>query len=188
MGVHIETIRRLARNREIPAFKVGRGWRIRMDALLKWADTQQIQSHQSTILVVEDEKAVRTVFRRVLEKHGCRLIEAADGTKGLDLLDHDRVDAVFLDLQMPVMNGADFLRELQRKNIAVPVTLITGYPDSDLVVEAGRYGPITLLIKPIETEQILQALKNMLPGTYQLAGKPDTGGTRDEKETLQTAP
>ena len=63
---------------------------------------------------------------------------------------------------MPVMTGPEFLRELQKKNIHVPVTLITGYPDSDLVVEAGRIAPVTLLVKPIEKDQILQTLSNML--------------------------
>ncbi len=177
LGVHTETIRRLARSGEIPAFKVGRGWRIRMDALLKWADTQQIQSHQSTILVVDDDKAVQTVIRRILEKQGCRLIEAADGTEGLDILDRHRVDAVFLDLQMPVMTGPDFLRELLRKNIDVPVTLITGYPDSDLVVEASRCGPVTLLVKPVEKEQLLQALEKMLYSSNHRPNKLNRSGS-----------
>jgi excisionase family DNA binding protein len=163
LGVHIETIRRLARTGGIPAFKVGRGWRIRVDSLLKWSDTQQVQRPQPSVLVVDDDKWVQTTFRRILEKQGCRFIEAAGGNEALDILDHEKVDAVFLDLMMPAMTGPEVLQELRKKNIEVPVTLITGYPDSDLVMEAGRYGPVTLLVKPVEKAQLLQALQRMLP-------------------------
>jgi excisionase family DNA binding protein len=169
LGVHVETVRRLARNNEIPAFKVGRGWRIRRDALINWEDTQQYQSRQGTILVVDDDSAVQTVIRRILEKQGYRCIEAEDGAEGLDMLHRNRVDAVFLDLQLPVMTGPDFLRELRSDHMDVPVTLITGYPDSDLVVEAGRYGPVTLLVKPIKRGQLIQAVRNMLPGSVQFS-------------------
>jgi FixJ family two-component response regulator len=85
------------------------------------------------------------------------------------MLHRNRVDAVFLDLQLPVMTGPDFLRELRSDHMDVPVTLITGYPDSDLVVEAGRYGPVTLLVKPIKRGQLIQAVRNMLPGSVQFS-------------------
>lgn len=176
LGVHTETIRRLARNGKIPAFKVGRGWRIRLEALLKWADTQTYQDNQSTILVVDDDKGVQTGFRRILERQDCRHIEAANGDEGLDILGRERIDAIFLDLQMPVMTGPDFLREMHKKGIDVPVTVITGYPDSNLVVEAGRFGPVSILVKPIEKEQLLQALKNMLPTRFVLSTNPVEGG------------
>jgi len=162
LGVHIETIRRLARNSKIPAFKVGRGWRIRMDALLKWADTQPIQSHQNTILVVDDDNAVQTSMRLILERLDFHVLEASDGAGGLTLLAQNEVDAIFLDLQMPVMTGPAFLMELRRRNIDSPVTLITGYPDSELVMEASHFGPVTLLVKPMQKEQILHALKSMI--------------------------
>lgn len=176
LGVHIETIRRLARGSEIPAFKVGRGWRIRMDALLEWADTQQIPSDRSTVLVVDDERAVRAVVGRILEKRECRLIGAATGAEGLDILARVRVDAVFLDLRMPVMTGPDFLGELRRRGVDVPVTLITGYPESDLVVQAGRYGPVTLLVKPIDRAQLLRAFDNMIAASNPSAARPVRSG------------
>ena len=159
LGVHIETIRRLARNGEIPAFKVGRGWRIRMDALLKWADTQQLQSPQNTILVVDDDEAVRKTIRRFLERRNYHVYGAADGIEGLACLEGQSIGLAILDLKMPVMNGPEFLKEARSRHANLPVIIMTGYPDSDLMAEATQYGPFTLLAKPVDLKQLLQAIR-----------------------------
>ncbi len=176
LGVHVETIRRLARNGEFPAFKVGRGWRVQRAVLLKWAETQHFPNNRNAILVVDDDIAVLTVMRQILERQNCRVLEALDGARGLALLDHQPVDAIFLDLQMPEMTGPEFLRELRRNHLDLPVTLMTGYPDSDLVMEASRHGPVTLLIKPMQKQPILQALRGMVGGSSGLAHETGRGG------------
>lgn len=163
LGVHDETIRRLARNGEIPAFKVGRGWRIRMEALLKWADAQQHPVQQRTVLVADDDASFRTFIRSMLESRACRVIEAANGAEGLAMVDQHAIDAVFLNLRMPIMTGPDFLQKFRRTHETTPVTIVTGYPDGDLMMEAARYGPVTLLVKPIDRKMLLQALDAKSP-------------------------
>ncbi|MCP4688128.1 MAG: response regulator [Desulfobacterales bacterium] len=162
LGVHVETIRRLARSGKLRAFKVGRGWRIRMDALQKWADSLQRQSHKRSILIVVDDEQVRGVIRQMIHGRNCRVFEAVNGAEGLDIVAREKIDAIFLDLLMPVMNGPDFLHELREKSGAPPVTIISGHPDSDLMMEAASRGPVTLLVKPVKKRQVLQALQNML--------------------------
>ncbi len=79
-------------------------------------------------------------------------------------MNSERVDLVLLDLQLPVMNGPEFLRELRKGNEAVPVVILTAYPDSKLMTEALRYGPFTLLAKPFQSKMLMQAVSAVING------------------------
>ena len=60
---------------------------------------------------------------------------------------------------MPGMNGPEFLKEMRKISHELPVIVATGYPDGDLMVEALRHGPFTLLAKPIESFRDGKAVK-----------------------------
>lgn len=169
--VHVETIRRLARSNEIPAFKVGRSWRLRKEVLLQWADINNFRQHPGSILIVDDDKAMRELLRRILEFQAYTVHEAADGAKGLIILEQHPVDLVLLDLKMPVMNGPEFLRKLRSAHGTLPVVIITGYPDSDLIAQTFQYGPITMLAKPVEKEQLFEALRIIRPPQFDTMGE-----------------
>ena len=59
LGVHVQTLRRLARQKRIPAFKVGKEWRFRREALVRWADEQHLEGGDRTcsVLIIDDEAA-----------------------------------------------------------------------------------------------------------------------------------
>ncbi len=162
--VHVETIRRMARRREIPAFKMGRGWRFRRTALLDWIDEHDMGRRPPCILVVEDEEISRTVLKSFLEEKGYRVREASDGREGLTCLNSEPADLVVLDLQMPFMNGPEFLRELRVSNKVLPVIILTGLPDSELMKQALPYGPLSLLTKPFQGKTLMQAVHAALNG------------------------
>lgn len=89
---------------------------------------QHRTSSADLILVVEDDPATREATRRLLEKLGLRVAEASNGLEGLRWLDANRAPAlILLDLMMPVMDGFEFLEELQRKPALgnVPVVVLT---------------------------------------------------------------
>jgi excisionase family DNA binding protein len=165
----VETVRRLARRGEIPAFKVGKDWRFRRDALLGWTETHDLRRREPHVLVVDDEKVVRDVVRRLLEPESYRVATASDAEQGLDYVAQGPPDVVLLDLKMPGMNGVEFLRRLRKEHGDVPVLIITGYPSSDLMRQAVQYGPITLLPKPLEQRQLLRSVRVALKGA--LAGR-----------------
>ncbi len=164
LGAHVETIRRLARNGELPAYKIGKDWRFRKEALMDWAESHHLRRSPPCVLVVDDEAGVRRVMKRILEAEGYRVRLAANGAEGLDCLDREPIELILLDLKMPEMSGPDFLRQTRKEHGAVPVIIITGYPESRLIQEAMKYGPFTLLAKPIERNQVLQALHTILNG------------------------
>ena len=71
---------------------------------------------------------------------------------------------VLLDLIMPEMNGAECLAQLRKLDPELPVIVITGYPDSGLVVEAMRHGPFLLLAKPIDEGHLIRSVKKEING------------------------
>jgi excisionase family DNA binding protein len=170
LSVHVETIRRLARAGDIPAFKMGKDWRFRRVSLLQWADTHHMRRLEPAVLVVDDDEGVRELARQFLEAEGCRVATAPDGESGLRRVAQGVPDLVLLDLKMPRMSGAEFLKRLREEGPDVPVIVITGYPDSNVMREAMRYGPITLVAKPLAREQLLRAVRTTLAGSL-----PDPG-------------
>ena len=157
-----QTIRRLARNDEMPAFKVGGSWRFRKATLDRWAESQHARPRRRTILVVDDEQPIRDVLARVLEMEGFRVLTAPGGTEGLEILQRDTPDLVILDLRMPGMDGPTMLQEIRRGWGTIPVVILTGYPDSELMNRAMEYSPITLLAKPAAAEKIAATVKGIL--------------------------
>jgi excisionase family DNA binding protein len=175
LGAHVETIRRLARKGEIPSYKIGKDWRFRRDALLRWVETHYLRRRAPHVLIVDDEELVRDLCRRVLEREGCRVATASDGEEGLRYTANGVPDLVLLDLKMPGTNGAEFLDGFRAENPHTPVMIITGYPDSDLMTQAMRYGPVTLLAKPLEEDHLVRSVRVALKGRSQGSARREHG-------------
>ena len=116
------------------------------------------------VLVADDDGMSRSVLRSMLRKHtSLVVVEAEDGSQALDIIQHSAVDAVFLDLQMPVMDGLEVLAAL-RGDIAhqwLPVIVLSSLSDLDTVRQAIKLGITDYLVKPLRPhlmEARLQAL------------------------------
>lgn len=159
LKINEQTLRRLAREKQIPSFKVGGSWRFMRSRLDRWSESQQHTRRAPHILVVDDESIVRSFFQRVLESKGFRVTAAGGGREALELFSKEVPDLVILDLMMPDMNGAETLREIRMGWEFVPVIIITGYPDSELMSQALHHSPFALLPKPAVPDQLLEAVK-----------------------------
>jgi two-component system response regulator (stage 0 sporulation protein F) len=164
LGAHVETVRRMARRHEIPAFKVGKDWRFRETALQHWVETHHIREREPVILVVDDEARVRRLIQAILEPDGCRVVTAANGAEALASAERDAPDVLILDLKMDGMTGVEVLRQLRQKQADLPVIILTGYSGSQMVAEALSYPPVTLLPKSVENEIVRKTVRLMLDG------------------------
>ncbi|MFQ5739177.1 MAG: response regulator [Acidobacteriota bacterium] len=164
LRINEQTVRRLARDSEIPAFKVGGSWRFKRSSLDRWSDLQERRpkAKQRSVLVIDDEEVVRGVLKATLEGKGFQVTAVAGGADVIPLLAERKPDVVFLDLKMPRMDGPTVLKKIRDGWGAVPVIVLTGYPDSDLMHRALEHSPITLLAKPSSPGQILQAVDGIL--------------------------
>jgi PAS domain S-box-containing protein len=109
-----------------------------------------------TILVLDDEDAVRTITADTLREAGCRVIEAADGQSALDALTQlEAVDAVVADFAMPKMNGAQFRVLAQRQRPGLPILFVTGYADLNAIRDVPDERVIR---KPFTREELVSRL------------------------------
>ena len=131
------------------------------DTDLKAEDTDNVRK-LSRVLVVDDDRAVRETFQNLLEPMGYLLDIASDGIGGIECFYEHPVDLVLLDLNMPAMNGVEFLRHLRKMDSKVPVIIVTGYPHGRLMSDAMQYGPIFLLPKPFGTHQLLGTVESVI--------------------------
>jgi two-component system cell cycle sensor histidine kinase/response regulator CckA len=120
-------------------------------------------SKGSSILVVDDEAAVRRFAMRVLEREGFGVIEAVDGLEALELVRDKKiaVDAVVSDIVMPRMNGVELLDALSTSHPTIPVLLMSGYATAALS-EMGIASPCGILPKPFPPERLLAELERCL--------------------------
>ena len=157
LRVTTRTIYRLLEASRIPARKVGRLWRFDKDSIDAWLN-QASPEKVANILVIDDDKEICSLFADTLEESGHTVTTVNDSSKGLELVKNQDYDLVFLDLKMPVMDGAEVFRHIRLAKPNLPVTIITGYPDSDLMMNALTYGPLGVMCKPFRGSDILAAV------------------------------
>ncbi len=112
-----------------------------------------------SILVVDDEGAVRRFALRVLEREGYLVVEARDGIEALELIKQGhQFDAVVSDIVMPRMNGVELMQAMSTTSPDLPVILMSGYATGALA-ELGISAPCAILPKPFPAERLLQEVR-----------------------------
>ncbi len=117
------------------------------------------------MLLVDDDLAVRALFAISLNHHGCRTITAGNGEEALRIL-HTKpyVDVVITDVGMPVMDGLELLRRIRQSEglTDLPVILCSGNDDTATMQKASEYGCARYLVKPVNTELLLEEVTVVL--------------------------
>lgn len=112
----------------------------------------------SRVLLVDDEDALRRLFARLLRSWGYEVTEAANGTQGLAALEASTFDAICSDISMPDLDGIELLRAVRKRDLDVPVVLLTGAPSIESAGEAIRLGALDYLVKPVDNERLKQSM------------------------------
>lgn len=114
------------------------------------------------ILVIDDEPQMRLAMRRVLEKAGHVVDEAADGAEGLRALAGAHFDGVVTDVRMPRLDGAAFLEQVRRSDASIAVIVVSAFGTLDQAVKLVRDGADDYLLKPFPPAALCQALEGAL--------------------------
>lgn len=118
---------------------------------------------QTTVLVVDDEAPVRSIAANMLNFLGYRVLEAANGQQMLDvcLNSGEKIDAVLLDIYMPVMSGREAFKQLRAGACDVPVVVCSGFiidPDEFMILSQGHPPPVDIMLKPYSLDGLSKAL------------------------------
>jgi two-component system NtrC family response regulator len=117
----------------------------------------------ATILIVDDDDALRESLAETLIDLGHRSVQAANGHVALDIAAREQIDAVLLDLRMPGTAGLEILRRLRAdRTRAPPVAILTAYATSANTIEAMRLGAFDHLAKPIGRDDLIALISRML--------------------------
>jgi excisionase family DNA binding protein len=165
LNLHLMTVYRMLQSGILPARKVGGRWRISKRELDEWLESYAGGTRKQ-ILVVDDDPNIGRQFKRVLQQERCTVDIASQGSEAIERVKEQVYDLIFLDLVLPDMDGAQTFARIRKIDPDAHVVLMTGYPDSELVSKAMRYGAISLLIKPIpssEIRRLVRGFKKRLP-------------------------
>jgi excisionase family DNA binding protein len=154
------TIYKLAQQGDIPSFKIGSEWRFKKDLIDRWLENGAGLAPKK-ILVVDDEPAICELYVKALDRKKYSVDVAHSGQEALQSAGLNTYDFIFLDLKMPGMNGVDVFREIKKLNPKSMVVIVTAYPDSELLAEAMKLGPFTVILKPFELNEIQQSIETL---------------------------
>ena len=118
-----------------------------------------------TVLIVDDEKNIRSSLTTTFRLGGYRVETAENGHRALEIVERGGIDLVLLDLQMPGIDGYETLRELRRKGHEVPVIFLTAHGSVERAVEAVKLGAFDFIEKPPHADAILLAARNAMRQT-----------------------
>ena len=117
-----------------------------------------------TILCVDDSASMRQMVKLTLSAAGYQIDEAGNGAEGLAKAQASPANMVLTDLNMPVMNGLDFIRELRKLPAykGVPIVFLTTETDAAMKQQAKEAGATGWIAKPFQQEQLLAVVKKVL--------------------------
>jgi DNA-binding NtrC family response regulator len=112
-----------------------------------------------SILVVDDEQAIREVFKHFLVQRGHDVVTCGTAEEALQNAEQREFDVVILDVILPEMSGLEMAQELQRKNSRSNVIVLTGSPGQDEEVRSRRLKIFRYLSKPIRASVLIDVVE-----------------------------
>ncbi len=131
-----------------------------------------------SILIIDDERAIRRSLKDILELEDYTVFEASDGKEALKILEGRNVDLIFCDIKMPQMDGIEFLSKYSELSNA-PVVMISGHGTIETAVECLKKGAVDYIEKPLDLNKILSVTKANINKNPTQIPKPN----RPQKQT-----
>jgi RNA polymerase sigma factor (sigma-70 family) len=121
------------------------------------------QNHtRATVFVVDDDQAMRTSLKWLIESVGMPVESYASANEFLDHYQQNRPGCLVLDVRMPGMSGLELQEHLAERDLRIPVVIITGHGDVPMAVRAMKSGAVDFIEKPFNDEALLDAIRRAL--------------------------
>lgn len=116
----------------------------------------------ASILIIDDERAIRNVLKDILNNEGYTTDEATDGEEGLKKFTSTSFDLVLCDIKMPKIDGIEFLQKAKEINADVPIIIISGHGNIETAVDAVKRGAFDYIAKPPDLNRLLITIRNAM--------------------------
>jgi DNA-binding NtrC family response regulator len=114
------------------------------------------------ILIIDDERSIRTTLKEILEFEKYLVETAQDGVEGYKMAEENNFDLIFCDIKMPKIDGIETLKKIVENNILSPVVMISGHGDIETAVETLKVGAFDYIEKPLDLNRVLTCVRNAL--------------------------
>ena len=161
LRIPLPTVYYLVQRGQLPAVQIGGRWRIKRSLLDRDVLRKEDDGGQPTVLVVDDDPALQALFKQFLKKAGFGRLVVGSGAEAIAIAKKQKFDFVFLDLKLPDISGDEVYSQLKLIHPDLPIVVITGYPDSEMLSRILSHGPVTVIKKPLEDDQLNLAVKQL---------------------------
>lgn len=158
LRIPLPTVYYLVQRGQLPAVQIGGRWRVKKDAIDRDVLRTEEQG-QPTVLVVDDDTGLQSMFKLFLKKQGFSRLVVGTGKEAIAALQKQKFDLCFLDLQLPDFTGDEVYAQAKEIAPTLPIVIITGFPDSQMLDNILKHGSVTVLKKPLEVETLQQTLR-----------------------------
>jgi two-component system nitrogen regulation response regulator NtrX len=117
------------------------------------------------ILIIDDEKPIRSTLKEILEYEKFQVDEAPDGLAGLEMVKKEKYDVVLCDIKMPKMDGMEVLENIMKLEDEPSVIMISGHGTIDVAVDALKKGAYDYIAKPLDLNRLLITIRNAMDRT-----------------------
>ncbi len=116
------------------------------------------------VLTVDDSRTILAMLEHTLNKAGFEVLQAEDGQKGLDVLAEEDVDVVITDINMPVMDGIEFIRNVRASgaNQSLPILILTTETSQEKRNEGRAAGGTGWIVKPFDPEKLISVINRVV--------------------------
>lgn len=119
-----------------------------------------------TVLIVDDSAMMRGIIKQVLQSHqtgaALEIREADNGEAAWDIVQQGGTDLVVLDMNMPVLDGLEFVRRVRARGLTIPLIMVSAVTDEEKIYEAGVAGVTAYLEKPIRGSELWETVREYL--------------------------
>lgn len=114
------------------------------------------------ILFVDDDESILDIASEYFQHKGYPVITAKNGLEAVKILENEKIDCCFTDINMPEMDGLELAEYIRKMDNTIPVIIMTGYPSLENTIRTLKNGVVDFLIKPIKLDQMEVCLKRVL--------------------------
>lgn len=118
------------------------------------------------VLIVDDSQLIHQMYKLIMMRfHGCTVVDAMNGLEGLDILSRDNsFDLILLDINMPVMNGLQFMEKVSKSGLHrhIPIIVISTEGKEEDTLKAMKLGASGYVVKPFKTENLYSLMEKVL--------------------------
>jgi excisionase family DNA binding protein len=157
LNIPLPTVYYLVQRGQLPAIQIGGRWRVKRD-MLDRDILRAREETQPTVLVVDDDTGLQSMFKLFLKKQGFARIVVGTGEEAIAAMQKKKFDLCFLDLQLPDATGDEIYKQAKELYPDMPIVIITGFPDSQMLDNILKLGPVTVLKKPLQVETLQQTM------------------------------